>query len=554
MSAGVSGRYHSLVPEPKPEQHLGLLDYWRIVWARRITVVIVIAIALVLALGIDLTRTKVYTGTSSLLFVSQNFVAGGGTVELTPQDVATQIRLVTSSTVEANAALALKKVPPAPTVTQVGSTTVADIAVASPDAPFAAQAANAYAQAYIDATRSRFIKQETAAETGIQQQIDAQATQITDIQTSIARATAAQAVPLTAQLGSLEARQQALQTQLSQIQINVAQAPSGGQIVSYAKVPVAPTSPKPVTDVLLAGLLGLVIGVALVLIQDFLDDRIRTQSDLEAAISDRPTLGLIPKLSSWKNSKTPVLLMLSQPRSPIAEAYRGLRTSLAFAGLENPVRVIEITSAGAGEGKTTTSANLAASIAESGRSVCLVDCDLRRPRVHEFFGVANSVGLTDVLTGNTALDDACIPSNAVDGLWILPSGPLPPNPSELLDRNRTRGTFASLASKFDMVILDTSPVLPVTDAAVLSGAVDAVIIVATANKSTFTEMAKTIQILERVDAPILGVVLNAASEADASVYYRYGEDGETSVPAANTTRRDRRQSAQRRTRRNSGEN
>ncbi len=162
-------------------------------------------------------------------------------------------------------------------------------------------------------------------------------------------------------------------------------------------------------------------------------------------------------------------------------------------------------------------------MAESGQNVVLVSCDLRRPRIHEFFGLANNFGFTSVLVGDTTLEDALISVPKFGNLTVLPSGPVPPNPSELLGSTKASEVFARLAQAADVVIIDSPPVLPVTDAAVLAGHVDAVVLVAAAQTTTRRDITRSIEVLNRVDAPIVGVVLNGASEADCYVYYRYGD-------------------------------
>ncbi len=259
------------------------------------------------------------------------------------------------------------------------------------------------------------------------------------------------------------------------------------------------------------------------MLRDRLDDRIRTKAELERVAGGLPTLGLIPTVAEWKDRKNPFLIAAEHAKSPPAEAYRGLRTSIQFIGLEHSIRTLQITSPAAADGKTTTSANLAVTMAQSGQNVVLVSCDLRRPRIHEFFGIPNEVGFTSVLVGDATLEDALVGLPAFGRLTILPSGPIPPNPSELLGSKKAGDVFALLAQAADLVIIDSPPVLPVTDAAVLAGTVDAVVLVAAARRTTRKDLARSVEVLSRVHAPLAGLVLNGASEADTYVYYRYGD-------------------------------
>src|SRR5215213_1650129 len=189
-------------------------------------------------------------------------------------------------------------------------------------------------------------------------------------------------------------------------------------------------------------------------------------------------------------------------------------------GLDQPMRTIQVTSANPQEGKTTTLANLAVALARSGSTVAIVCCDLRRPRVHEFFGLNNDVGFTSVLLGKVGLAGAMqeVPDQA--RLSLLASGPLPPNPSELLSSRRTVEVLGSLQAEYDIVLIDAPPVLPVTDALVLSGRVDATLLVAVAGATTRKEGARAVELLRQVDAPLVGAVLNGV-DSEGSYGYAY---------------------------------
>jgi polysaccharide biosynthesis transport protein len=486
-------------------------------------IVLVVILAVAVTIGIDLERTRFYTATANVQLLSQNYSASGIS-DIPAQAIVTDIQLFTSADVKAKVAKILRIAPPAASVTQIGATSVVSVSVTSPDPRLATRAANTYVKAYIAQTQSAFLAQAQAAEVPLQKQINTVESQITATEQQLAHTPASQASTLTTQLNQLNAQQQTLQSQLVQIQINTAQASSGGRLVSPATVPTKPSSPKPINDAIVAFIVGLAIGVAIALLNDFLDDRIKSHDDLEAASGGLATLGLIPNISYWVNRKTAKVITVERPNSPPSEAYRGLRTSIQFVSLEQSIVLIEVTSSSAGDGKTTTSANLAVSMAESGQRVILVSCDLRKPRIHEFFGLPNSIGFTSVLLDETSLSSACLPVPGVEGLWLLPSGPAPPNPSELLGSQRGRALFQTLGERFDAVIIDTSPVLPVTDAAVIATIADAVLVVCSAGKTTVKELSKGLELLKRVDAPILGTVLNQALASDAYVYYHYGED------------------------------
>jgi capsular exopolysaccharide synthesis family protein len=201
---------------------------------------------------------------------------------------------------------------------------------------------------------------------------------------------------------------------------------------------------------------------------------------------------------------------LDAPRSPAAESYRSLRTSLEFIRDRQPLHVILITSTSAREGKSTTVANLAATMAHAGRQVAVVDLDLRRPRIHEFFAVSHETGLTSVLLGEASLEDALVrvPASAAGSLWVLPSGPLPPNPSEVLGSDRVRAVLEQLRSRVDYVLLDATPVLPVTDAIVASRFADGVILTTRVGVTSMRRLTHALEQLRQADAPVLGTVVN----------------------------------------------
>lgn len=218
------------------------------------------------------------------------------------------------------------------------------------------------------------------------------------------------------------------------------------------------------------------------------------------------------------------LVTLSRPRSAEAEAYRSLRTNLGFAGAAEPLRTLLMTSPGPQEGRSAVLANLAVAIAQSGRSVVVADCDLRRPRQHALFGVTNEEGLATLLPSNA---DADLPlrDTAVDGLRVLPSGPVPPNPAELLGSREMSHLIERVASDCDVALFDAPPVVAVTDAAVLAPQVDGVVLVLAAGRSRRDQTSRAREILETVGANVLGVVLTGVPPESTS-YGEYAGDGE----------------------------
>ncbi len=206
----------------------------------------------------------------------------------------------------------------------------------------------------------------------------------------------------------------------------------------------------------------------------------------------------------------PDLITLTDPRSPAAEAYRTLRTNLTFAALDKPIETMIVTSAAPGEGKSTVLANLAVTMAQGERRTVLVDADLRRPGLHEIFGVANDRGLTTMIVEETALDDPPLMDVGVDNLWLVPSGPLPPNPADILGSRKMEQVIAALKARADVILFDAPPVIAVTDAAVLGTKVDGVLLVVCAGRTRREHAQRARELLERVHVRILGAVLNNA--------------------------------------------
>jgi protein-tyrosine kinase len=213
------------------------------------------------------------------------------------------------------------------------------------------------------------------------------------------------------------------------------------------------------------------------------------------------------------------LVTLANPRSPVAEAFRTLRTNVQLSSLDHPVRSLLVTSASPDEGKSTTLANLGVTFAQGGTRTLLVDCDLRRPSLHALFGVANERGLTSMLLSDEG-GPSPIVATPVEGLRLLPCGPPPPNPSEVLGSKRFQALMAGLQSEADLLLVDCPPTLAVSDAAVLARHVEAVLLVASAGRTRRDHAARARQALERAGARILGVVLNNA-RVDAAVYSYY---------------------------------
>jgi len=311
-------------------------------------------------------------------------------------------------------------------------------------------------------------------------------------------------------------------------------SPIGLSIITPAQAPTSPSAPNTRLNLIVGLLGGAILGVGGALLRTKLDDRVRGEADLRD-ITDVPLLGGIT--FDQDATKKP-LLTQAKHQSPRAESFRQLRTNLQFANVGGTARTALITSSLPGEGKTTTSINLAIALAQAGQSVCLIDGDLRRPMVGEYLGLDRNAGLTTALLGQTDVGDLIQPWGE-DKMYVLTSGQIPPNPSELLGSKGMSDLLLRLEEAFDTVIIDAPPLLPVTDAAVLSQHVGGVLLVIGAQKVQRTDLAKSLNALEMVGAKLLGVVLNRlpVKGPDAYAYSYYSHDEIAAASAENGVRR-----------------
>jgi capsular exopolysaccharide synthesis family protein len=303
-------------------------------------------------------------------------------------------------------------------------------------------------------------------------------------------------------------------------------SPVSLSIIKPATAPSSASSPNTRLNLLLGLLSGLALGVGGALLRAALDNRIRGEADLRR-VTNAPILGGI----AFDNDATrKPLLTQAAPQSPRAESFRQLRTNLQFTNVSGKTKTVLVTSSLPGEGKSTSATNLAIALAQAGQSVCLIDADLRRPSVSEYLGLDRNAGLTTALVGAADVNDLLQPWGE-DNLFVLTSGQIPPNPSELLGSEEMKRLIVRLEQAFDMVIIDAPPLLPVTDAAVLCQHVGGVVVVAGSHRLRRHELEKSLTTLDMVEANILGIVLNRlpvkGPDAYAYGYYTY-----SSVPSS----------------------
>jgi tyrosine-protein kinase Etk/Wzc len=306
---------------------------------------------------------------------------------------------------------------------------------------------------------------------------------------------------------------------------------SAATISPYVQIVESATEAAPIgvnhrQKLVIGGLVGIFLGLLAAFFLEYLDQTLKTSADVEQAL-DVPVLGLIPEELTTRNGRagegrrrTLPLVSLVDPEDPSSEAYRTLRTNVTFVNAGQKMQCIVVTSPGPGEGKSTTAANLAITLAQQGARTLLVDADLRRPIVHRAFNLVQEPGLTDVLVGTTGLREAIRP-NVAPKLDLLPAGPQPPNPSELLGSEAMQKLVAQLRGQYEMVVFDSPPILAVTDATVLGAASDAVILVLRAGETEEAAAQRALQQLRRVQARVAGAVLNGIERRRDRYYNRY---------------------------------
>jgi capsular exopolysaccharide synthesis family protein len=356
-----------------------------------------------------------------------------------------------------------------------------------------------------------------------------------------------------------------LNAELTQLKLQRAEvirardATPAGAILEDAQIPRKPVRPNHVRDGIIAAIIGLVLGIGAAFLRDYVDDSLRGVDDVERQ-SGATLIGVIPHVSGAgraeeakpkkrkRGEEAPepalrreYLVALEDPKAPATEAYRTLRTNLLFLGVGSPVRRLVVTSPVLGEGKSTTAANLAVTLAQAGQRVLLVGTDLRRPSVHRFFGLPNRVGLSSLLSGQASLAEA-VQNPGVKGLRVMSGGPIPPNPAELLGSRAMKEFLTEAARVTDWVVLDAPPVLGLADASVLASMADGVLFVV--NEGTNRRILATARDqLRKVNARMLGTVLNNFGPAFSyyySDYYAYTSSYYYAEPEERKSRRERR--------------
>jgi non-specific protein-tyrosine kinase len=292
-------------------------------------------------------------------------------------------------------------------------------------------------------------------------------------------------------------------------------------VVEPATPPERPVRPRVLMNTLLAMIVGGMIGLGAAYLVEYLDDTIKTPDDI-ARLTPVSTLGIIARTKGTDEG----VITLENPRSPVAEAYRTIRTGIQFASVDRPIRTLVVTSAGPGEGKSTTAANLAVVMAQAGKRVVLVDADLRKPTQHRRWRLPNTVGLTGALLMDSISEnlDYLLSPTQVENLWVLTSGQLPHNPSELLGSHKLQQLIEQLLKTHDILLFDSPPALAVTDPVVLGRNMDGVLIVVDAGATREPALVHVLTEMEKVNAHVVGIILNRYRRGRGAGYYYYYYD------------------------------
>ena len=325
-----------------------------------------------------------------------------------------------------------------------------------------------------------------------------------------------------AELDTLQGRLASLQaTYASLLGFASGSASSLVSVIEPAVAPPTPISPRPLINALVAAIAGLLIAAGVIAVAEYLDDTIKDPEGVQE-IAGLSTLGTIPRMKGDRGrGEMYRLATLLYPRSGVAEAYRALRTNIELAAVDAPIRALLVTSSTPGEGKTITASNLAVAFAQAGRRVILVDADLRRPGAHVMFSLPNSHGLTTMLRStDVGLDDVLHDTEQAN-LRVLTTGPLPPNPAELLGSQRMGSILERLTAAGDLLIVDSPPLGAVTDAVILSSALDGTLLVIDADRSRRRSVRLGREALARADSNVLGAVLNRVPARADSEYAQY---------------------------------
>jgi polysaccharide biosynthesis transport protein len=511
-----------------------LREYLDVIRARKWTIFLVFALVLGIALALSYRQTPLYVASTRLLVAG---VPSGTSGFVSAPNLGTEAEVVDSVEVAEVAAktLGVKDLSDdllgGLSATPVSDTQVLTISYTSSDPQFAADAANAFANGYVT------FKQEGARsniEPLVERLQDSRRDsleELTKIENRLEKAEAAVNPELAARLDQQRVQIESdlnLWGQRLQAALNTEASISlgGGEILQPATAPSQPSSPDHRTNGIIGGVFGIILGLATGFARDRLDNRFRSRVDAERTLSS-PVLATVPRFKTPKGGHT---IVSADPRGSASESYRTLRTNLQFLARQDQAKSFVVTSPQSNDGKTVTTANLAVALAQAGQRVAVVSADLRRPAIEKYLGLdGNGPGLSSWLQGETSSLGAIIRPSRIDNVSVIPSGPIPENPAELLTSARLRELIENLEHHFDFVLFDSVPALALADAAIVASQVDATILVIDSSSTHRPAAVHAKEELERVGGSLLGTVLNLYDLA-GSPYYYYNYSPSKSLP------------------------
>ena len=391
------------------------------------------------------------------------------------------------------------------------------VTVQNSNPKLAADIANTIAQVFTARISDLQAQRYSAAQKGLSEQVSEMEKQVNETTAAIAKeANGAQKLQLESRLTEYRQLYANLVTNYEQARLAEAQTSTNVFVSEPANVSTDPVSPKTTRNTLLAIVAGMLLAAGAVFLMNMLDDTIKNPDEVRTRFKV-PVLGMI----AVHQIKEGQPICQSEPRSPIAESFRSLRTNLAYAAVDNQLKRILVTSPAPEDGKTTVAANLAVITAQGEKRVALVDADLRRPQIHQKFGLLNQVGLSDLFVCTLDVLDGVLQTSSVPRLDIITSGRLPPNPAELLTSQKMEQIFERLGQDHDLIVIDTPPLLSVTDAAALSAKTDGVLLVIKPGVTKAGALEHSLQQLRGVGARVLGVVFNQVDPNSRKYGYYY---------------------------------
>ena len=501
-------------------QTMTFRDYWRVIIRRKWAIVIPIVATVAAAVGLSFAQDEVYVGEARMLIQSRpgESLFGNDVVDTDKKrNIANEIEVLEGGIVRDQLieTLGLTERPPSVTGSSHVDTDVISVTVRSSDADTAAALANAYVEAYAKVKQKQAVEGLTEAATELRAKVSELQDQIDDANARLQAEPDVDSTLLDEQLRKLIDTQAPFISRLDQVQVDMALTSGSAQLIAPAVAPPDPSEPKPERNAAIAVVAGLLLGLGLAFIIDHFDDSISVPADLAKAGLGVPLLAVVPVASPPDGRP----IAMSRPGDTVVDAYNAMRTNIEFVALEQHTKVIEVTSALPDDGKTTTATNLAVVLAQAGSRVVLVDADLRTPQLDKTFSLSAPAdldsGLADILAG-AKVDSAA--SAVVDGLTVITFGTVQGSPGELLSSDGLRLLIEALKHRFDYVIIDTSATLPVSDAVAIARHVDGVLVVTRAGRTSLSHLRGTIGHLERVAAPVIGIVLNGASTRSARRY------------------------------------